>query len=214
MYLPRSFQIEDLDRLKVVMREYSFATLISTVDGAPVATHLPLLLRESALSPYGTLVGHVARANPQWRHFAAGSEALVIFQGPHSYISPSWYQATPAVPTWNYVTVHAYGRPQINDDAAWLSAQLQELIDTYEATQPEPWSGALPDEYRHKQMQAIVGFELPITRLEGKFKLGQNRAPADQQGVYAALRQSASPTAQQLAQLMVDLCALDQSLEP
>jgi transcriptional regulator len=209
MYLPRSFQIDDLDRLKAVIREYSFATLISVVDGAPFATHLPLLLRESPLSPYGTLVGHLARANPHWRHFAAGDEALVIFQGPHSYISPSWYQATPAVPTWNYVTVHAYGRPQIHDDAGWLSAQLQELIDTYEATQPEPWSGVLPAEYRHQQIQAIVGFELPIARLEGKFKLGQNRASADQQGVYAALQQSSSPAAQELMRFMIDLCALE-----
>jgi transcriptional regulator len=212
MYLPRSFQIDDLDQLKAVMRDYGFATLISTVNGAPFATHLPLLVRESPLSPYGTLVGHLARANPHWRHFTADCEALVIFQGPHSYISPSWYQATPAVPTWNYVTVHAYGTPQIRDDAAWLSAQLQELIDTYEATQPEPWSGVLPPEYRHRLTQAIVGFELPITRLEGKFKLGQNRVPGDQQGVYAALRQSSSPAAQQLAQFMIDVCVLDETL--
>jgi transcriptional regulator len=210
MYIPRSFQIDDLDRLQAVMREYSFATLISTVDGAPFATHLPLLLRASPLSPYGTLVGHLARANPHWRHFAE-AEALVIFQGPHSYISPSWYGTTPAVPTWNYVTVHAYGWPQIHEDPAWLSAQLQELIDTYEATQPQPWPGTLPDEYRHKQMQAIVGFELPITRLEGKFKLGQNRAPADQQGVYAALRQSSSPAAQELMRFMIDVCALEEA---
>ncbi|HEX6291072.1 MAG TPA: FMN-binding negative transcriptional regulator [Herpetosiphonaceae bacterium] len=213
MYLPASFEVQDPAKLRAVMRAFSFATLISVVDGVPFASHLPLLLRESPASPHGVLVGHLARANPHWRHFLPDREALVIFQGPHSYISPSWYAASPAVPTWNYVTVHAYGTPQIRDDAAWLSAQLQELIQTYEADLPTPWPGLLPDAYRQQLMKAIVGFELPIARLEGKFKLGQNRSPADQQGVYAALRQSASPDARALARFMPGECALDLPVE-
>jgi transcriptional regulator len=215
MYIPKSFQVAELATLQAVIRRYSFATLISTIDGVPFATHLPLLLRESPLSPYGALVGHLARANPQWRHFA-DRESLVIFQGPHSYISPSWYPSAavkPTVPTWNYVTVHAYGIPQIRDDAEWLAAQLDDLIATYEAAQPQPWPALLPDEYRAAQIKAIVGFELVITRLEGKFKLGQNRAPADQQGVFAALSDSPYPESRELAQFMPGLCAIEAPVE-
>jgi transcriptional regulator len=215
MYIPTSFQVEDLPTLQAVMRRYSFATLISVIDGAPFATHLPLLLRESPLSPYGTLVGHLARANPHWRQFT-DHEALVLFQGPHSYISPSWYPTAaskPTVPTWNYVSVHAYGTPQIRDDAEWLTAQLDDLVATYEAAQPQPWSAILPDDYRDRQLKAIVGFELPIRRLEGKFKLGQNRAPADQQSVFAALSESPYPESRDLAQFMPGLCALQAPVE-
>jgi transcriptional regulator len=216
MYIPKSFQVEDLATLQTVMRRYSFATLIGTAENVPFATHLPLLLRESPLSPYGALVGHVARANPHWQHFTPDREVLVIFQGPHSYISPSWYPTAataPTVPTWNYVTVHAYGVPQIRDDAAWLEAQLNDLITTYESEQPEPWPGILPAEYTARQLKAIVGFELPITRLEGKFKLGQNRAPADQQGVFSALRQSPYSQARDLAQFMLGACAVEEPVE-
>lgn len=216
MYMPKSFQVEDLRALQAVMRRYSFATLVGTDKGVPFATHLPLLLRESPLSPYGTLVGHLARANPHWQHFAADREALVIFQGPHSYISPSWYptaKTTPTVPTWNYVTVHAYGIPQIRDDADWLAAQLADLIAIHEAEQPEPWPGLLPDDYQARQIKAIVGFELPITRLEGKFKLGQNRASVDQQGVFAALRQSPYSEARDLAQFMIGACEVEESIQ-
>ncbi|MBV9791074.1 MAG: FMN-binding negative transcriptional regulator [Chloroflexi bacterium] len=213
MYIPSSFHVEDLPTLQDVMRRYSFATLIGTAEGVPFATHLPLLLRESPLSPYGALVGHLARANPHWRQFLSDREMLVIFQGPHSYISPSWYptaETAPTVPTWNYVTVHAYGVPQIRDDAEWLESQLHDLIDTYEADQPAPWPGVLPDEYTARQLKAIVGFELPIARLEGKFKLGQNRAPVDQQGVFAALRQSPYAEARDLAQFMIGACAIEE----
>lgn len=201
MYIPSFNRVEDFAQLAAFMREHSFATLVTYADGAPFATHLPLLL-DTERGTNGTLRGHMARANEQWQHFHSQQEVLVIFQGPHAYISPSWYEATPAVPTWNYVAVHAYGVPQIMEDQERLAALLQAQIATHEAGLPQPWPGSLPDDYQTKMMRGVVGFEIPITRLEGKWKLGQNRSTADQQRVYAALRQSSYPADQQLAAVM------------
>lgn len=201
MYIPPSFKIADFDKLTAFIQQYSFATVITHADGAPFATHLPLLFQPQR-GPHGTLRGHVARANPQWRHFANGEEVLAIFQGPHAYISPSWYESEVAVPTWNYVAVHAYGCPRLIEDEAELAALLQALIDTYEATLPQPWRGDLPADYKAQQMKAIVGFEIPLSRIEGKFKLGQNRPLADEQSLYQALRHSSSTDDQKLAEVM------------
>ena len=145
----------------------------------------------------------MARANPQWRHFASGGEALAIFHGPHSYISPSWYQTAPAVPTWNYATVHAYGVPAILSDHERVVSLLRETVSFYEASFQQPWPGDLPEDYREKLMRGIVAFEIPITRIEGKFKLGQNRSADDIQGVCQTLSPSADPDSRALAQLML-----------
>ena len=201
MYLPPHFQVTEHAKLIDAMRRYSFATLITQADGAPFATHLPLIYREQSGTP-GTLIGHVARANPQWRHFADGVEALAIFHGPHAYVSPSWYATEPAVPTWNYIAVHAYGVPRVIDDEAWLSSLVDELVQIYESSQPQPWPNQLPAEFKNKLLRAIVGFEMPLTRIEGKFKLSQNRSPDDVAGVIEALSQSPHADGPAVADLM------------
>ena len=131
MYLPKAFEITDPMVLRDFIAANSFATLVSTVDGSPFATHLPLLF-DSDQSEHGTLLGHVAAANPHWRVFDGSTEALAIFHGPHSFISPSWYKTKPAVPTWNYATVHVYGRPRVIDDKDWLSSLLDRLIAKFD----------------------------------------------------------------------------------
>ena len=202
MYIPPAFRVEDQARLAAFLREYSFATFITNDGVAPFASHLPMLYR-SDLGEHGTLIAHLARANPQWQHFAEGREALAIFHGPHGYISPSWYATSPAVPTWNYAVVHAYGVPRIFEDHDRIAALLRETISLYESSFAQPWPGELPADYLDKMIRGIVAFEMPITRLEGKFKLGQNRSPADVQGVYQALSQSPSNDDRALAQFMV-----------
>lgn len=201
MYIPKLFREDDLATLHDLMQQYSFATLITQHDGTPFASHLPLLLQADA-GPYGTLLGHMARANLQWRDFAAEQEALVIFQGPHAYISPSWYAVHPSVPTWNYAAVHAYGIPRVIDDSAALYALLQALVQTYEAPSARPWAFDLPDDYLHTMMQGIVGFTMRITRLEGKYKLSQNRPAQDYPRIVEALQQQGDALSTDVAALM------------
>src|SRR5688572_31558658 len=139
MYIPSSFRADNPAELQTLMRRHNFAILVtqqysspgSDRGGAPFATHLPFLL-EAERGPRGTLLAHMARANPQWRDFAAGQEALVIFQGPHAYISPSWYEVHPSMPTWNYAAIHAYGVPRVVDDRDRLYRMLEALVDTHE----------------------------------------------------------------------------------
>jgi len=202
MYIPPAFRIEDTSKLAAFMQRHRFATLITHDGAAPFASHLPMLFHKEA-GAHGTLVSHMARANPQWQHFAAGGEALAIFHGPHSYISPSWYKTAPAVPTWNYATVHAYGVPVIIHDHERIVSLLHELVTMHESSFEPPWPGDLPEEYREKMIRGIVAFEIPVTRLEGKFKLGQNRSSADLQGVFQALSNSGDPDSRALAQLML-----------
>lgn len=197
MYIPEAFKVVDAQRLRAVMERYSFATVVTQQVGAPFASHLPLLF-DASRGAHGTLIGHMARANPQWEQFSDGREVLAIFQGPHGYISPTWYETSPAVPTWNYVAIHAYGVPQLITEADRLAGILDELIHRYESSLPVPWSGELPAEFKARLMQAIVGFEIPVTRIEGKFKLSQNRSAADIAQVCGVL-QTANP---ELAQAM------------
>lgn len=202
MYSPPYFQIEDRETLHAFMRRHSFATIITHDGAAPHATHMPVVL-EDAQGPLGTLVSHMARANPQWRHFENGHEVLVIFTGPHAYISPAWYATQPAVPTWNYTTVHAYGRARLISDSERFATMLGDLIEFYEAPRGElRWDGYLPTEFRDKMMAAIVGVEIEITRLEGKFKLSQNRPPFDVSGIIQALATSEDQTEREVAAMM------------
>ena len=136
------------------------------------------------------MLAHMARANPQWHDFDNSQEVLIIFQGPHAYISPSWYEVEQSVPTWNYAVVHAYGFPQLIEDQEKLYNLLKILIETHEAQFDEPWPFQLTDEYLQKMMRGIVGFEIEITRLEGKFKLSQNRTETERENVIAALQKS------------------------
>lgn len=201
MYLPKSFEVTDPDKLAEVMRRFSFATLITTTDGVPFATHLPVLHRTLA-GTAGVLVGHVARANPQWQHFANETESLAIFSGPHAYVSPTWYATELAVPTWNYIAVHAYGVPRVVEDEEWMEALLDEMVQRYESNRPQPWPNQLPDDFRRNLLKSIVGFEMPITRIEGKFKLSQNRLAQDQVNVVGELSSSANPDARAVADWM------------
>lgn len=201
MYSPANFKIEDRGELLAFMRQHSFATIVTHDGTVPHATHMPVLVRE-AEGAHGTLLTHMARANPQWRHFENGQEVLVMFTGPHAYISPAWYATEPAVPTWNHTAVHVYGRPRIVDDPARFTAMLHELIEFYESPRANRWPGVLPDEFRDRLMAGIVGIEIEITRIEGKFKLSQNRNDADRAGVIAALSASDDPTDRDVATLM------------
>ncbi|RYD85200.1 MAG: FMN-binding negative transcriptional regulator [Verrucomicrobiaceae bacterium] len=207
MYIPPAFQVEDAEKLSAFIQRHSFATLITDDGNVPFASHLPMLLRRGA-GPHGLLLSHMARANPQWQHFASGAEVLVIFQGPHAYISPSWYETELAVPTWNYAMVHAYGMPTIISDSERVVALLQETVTTYESSFEQPWSGNLPAEFRDKLVQGIVAFEIEITRLEGKFKLGQNRPVADVQGMFDALSASKNDDDRAIARLMAEECGI------
>lgn len=206
VYIPKPFAVADERESWALIERYSFGTLVTMQDGAPVATHLPFRL-DRERGAHGTLVAHMARANAQWRTFGE-QEALIIFQGPHSYISPSWYLAQPSVPTWNYAAVHAYGRPAIVEDEQRVLEILRDLVDTYEAGREAPWSlDVLSHEYVARMVNGIVAFEIPITRLEGKRKFNQNRSADDRERVVAALAGSPSELERAAGALM-------RSLEP
>lgn len=199
MYIPKAFREDDLNTLHNLMREYSFATLITQHEGVPFATHLPFIL-DAKRGPNGTLLGHMARANPQWHDFASEQEVMVIFQGPHAYISPSWYEVELSVPTWNYAVVHAYGIPRLVEEGEELYKLLKILVQTHEAQFENPWPFQLPEDYLQKMIRGIVGFEIEITRIEGKFKMNQNRTESERENVIAALQESSDTLA--VAELM------------
>jgi transcriptional regulator len=201
IYLPKHFEEARPERVGDLIRRYGFATLVTTGDGGVAVSHVPLHY-EAERGPHGTLVGHLARPNPQVSHLLAGGPALAIFQGPHAYVSPTWYAGAPNVPTWNYAVVHAQGRATAFEDEARLSALLATLGSTYEDG-PAPWRyEELPDDYRRRMLRGIIGFEIAVERLEGKFKLSQNRDATDRANVAAALERSADPSARDLAALM------------
>ncbi len=203
MYRPRHFDIDDASTLSDFMRGQSFALLVTSADGVPFASHIPLLLDDGG--DHGRLLGHVAKANPQWRAFDGKTEAMAVFWGPHAYISPNWYETEKMVPTWNYVTVHAYGKPKVIEDPAQAQGVLARLTDTYESDATGNWSmDSLPEDFIDKQLKGIVAFEMPIERLQGKFKLSQNRQPKDREGAIAGLRQSGDAEAMEVARLMTE----------
>ena len=207
MYIPDAFALTDRDEILTVLRDYAFAVLVTAVDGAPPqATHIPFMI-DAAAGANGTLIAHMARANPHWRDLAhlqgAGGEALVIFQGPHAYVSPRWYTAGAAVPTWNYVAVHAYGTPRLIEDAAEVRRRIGQLVATHEAGAAAPWRlEAQDDSYIAAMQRGIVAFEISIARLEAKAKLSQNKRPEDRRGVIAALRAGDDPLSRDVAALM------------
>lgn len=196
MYIPTAFRADDRAALYDLIERHGFGTLVTVIDGAPFATHLPFLLDRER----GALLGHVARANPHWRALDGSAESLVIFRGPHGYVSPSWYATAPAVPTWNYAAVHVRGVPRLLDEARLLDL-LGRLVSKYESGRERPWTMDLPADYRRKMVQAVVGFEVPLARVEGKFKLSQNRSAEDRRGVIRALA-AGGPDNQALAEFM------------
>ncbi|HKP28930.1 MAG TPA: FMN-binding negative transcriptional regulator [Gemmatimonadales bacterium] len=199
MYTPRSFQQEDTNALRRVMESYPFAILISQRDGEPFATHLPLTWTPGG--EHGVLLGHMARANPHWKTWDSATRVLIIFSGPHSYISPAWYEQQVTVPTWNYVTVHAYGMPVLMHEPGRLRRLVTDLTRRYESGN-DGWAVERAEPIMETELKAIVGFEIAIDRIEGKFKLNQNRSEADQRGVIRALEGSADRDQGEIAELM------------
>ncbi len=189
MYVPPAFAEENPETLHALIRSHDFGLLLTVVDGAPFGTHLPFML-DAERGEKGTLVAHMARANPHWRSFDGAAEALVVFQGPHAYVSPSWYDpANNAVPTWNYAVVHAYGVPRILDDPGEVRARQERLVDVQEAGMAAPWRmDSQPENYLAGMLKGIVAFEIPIARLEGKFKLNQNHPEGNRRGAIAGLK--------------------------
>lgn len=205
MYVPPAFREDDLATLHGLMRGAGLATLVTATAEGLVGTPLPLFLVAEE-GPYGTLYGHVARANPQWRLPATG-EAMALFMGPDAYVTPSWYPSKQehhrVVPTWNYVALHAYGPAEFFDDAERLLAVVTRLTETQEQPRAEPWAVAdAPAEFIRGQLKGIIGLRLPITRLEGKRKMSQNRNEADRRGVAAGLAASDLPAARDAAKLI------------
>lgn len=193
MYTPASFAITDPEQLVAFIAEHSFGIVVTQQGGIPIASHLPLL-HDRERGELGTLVGHLARANPQWKDAedqAGGIPVLAIFSGPHTYISPTWYGEPNTVPTWNYVTVHATGRLKLIHNPERLLALLGRTVEFYEAPLPQPWRLEDQDqEFIQKLLSGIVGFEIEIQRLEGKWKLNQNQSTARRERVINVLEQS------------------------
>lgn len=193
MYIPNAFREDDVTILVDYMQRWSFATLVSTLDGKLWASHLPLVV--AVRDDVVTISGHLARANQHWHAFD-GREAMAIFTGPHAYISPTHYEQHESVPTWNYIAIHAYGTPRTimpTDASAELLDGLFEMFETYDPNYRAQWD-SLPAKYREGMLRGIVGFEMTITRLDGKRKLSQNRSHIDQETVAHALLQSSDPT--------------------
>jgi transcriptional regulator len=207
MYNPAHFEETRRDVMHALIAAHPLGTLVTLGPAGLDANHIPFEISMDVTDgPLGTLRAHVARANPVWSDFSRVVDALVIFQGAQSYITPTWYTETkPAtgkvVPTWNYCVVHAAGPLVVRDDRAWLRAQVERLVKRHESTQPKPWQVSdAPDEYIEKQLGAIVGIEIPLNKLTGKWKVSQNRNAADRAGVVQALRQQDTPESEMMAE--------------
>jgi transcriptional regulator len=196
MYQPPKFREDRVAVLHDLIRAHPLALLVTAGPGGLVANPLPLLVDGDGTTP-GVLRGHLARVNPQVAELAAVDDCLVVFQGPQAYVTPSWYATKRAtgkvVPTWNYATVQARGRPRVIEDAAWLRRQVGDLTDAHEADRPEPWAVSdAPEDFIRSQLNGIVGVEIVLTAIEGKWKMSQNRPAADRTGVIAGLRARAA----------------------
>ena len=207
MYVPPHFAETDRTKLHDFIEQNGFGLLVSQVDGLPFATHLPFLL-DRAAGPHGTLVGHMARANPQWRE-SAGQVALAVFSGPHAYVSPTWYEAEQVVPTWNYVAVHASGRLQLVEDRDALRTIVQDSVRFYEQAMPQPWAFNGSGTFADRMLGQIVGFRIEVERIEGKWKLNQNHPAERRRKVVRALRQRGDENAQAVAALMQAMLPAD-----
>lgn len=198
MYVPASFAISDEKTLESFIERYDFATLASSSPAGLVASHIPVMLRRSAGK--AVLIGHVARANSQWQQFDGKAEALAIFHGPHAYVSPTWYATAPAVPTWNYAAVHVYGKPRAREEREFTATALRDLVARHEGSRAQPWRVEdMAGYFLEGLAKAIVAFEMPIDRIEGKFKLGQNRSQDDRVGMLRGLEAEKSADAGALA---------------
>jgi transcriptional regulator len=204
MYLPRHFEENRIEVLHELMRTHPFGLLITLGEAGIEANALPFLV-DPARGPQGTLLGHVARANPVWQQARDDAEVLVVFQGPQAYISPNWYaskaETGKVVPTWNYVMVQARGRLRVLEDRESLRSIVTRLTERHEAAQPAPWGvGDAPPEFIDTLLGAIVGLEIALTSVVGKWKLSQNRPAADRDSLASALQRSGEPAQAEMAQ--------------
>jgi transcriptional regulator len=208
VYIPPHFNEERVDVLHHLIREHGLATLVTYGASGLIASHIPLVLDVSdPAAPYGRLRGHLSRANQQWRDYSPDVPALAIFAGPQHYITPSWYPAKTehgkVVPTWNYIVVHAYGRLETYEDRESLLANVEALTTHHEASRPEPWKVSdAPASYIDAQLKGIIGISVRIDRVEGKWKISQNRSAADQASVAAALHETGTDTSIAMAETM------------
>jgi transcriptional regulator len=197
MYIPRANEEKRLSVMRALMVAHPFATLVTLGASGLFASHIPMFLVDDG-SEFGVLQGHLARANGQWRDFVPSVDALAIFAGHQHYITPNWYPGTyehgKEVPTWNYAVVHAYGPLKVIEDEHWLLTFLNRLTDIHEAASPVPWKVSdAPEDFIRRQMHGIVGLEMPVQRLEGKWKVSQNRTESEQKGVIAGLEKLNTP---------------------
>jgi transcriptional regulator len=199
VYIPEFNRQEDRATILAFMKANPFAILISNADGVPFATHLPLLIDEAG--DQIMVQGHMAKANAHWKSMKEGEESLVIFHGPHAYISPTLYENRESVPTWNYAAVHLYGEPTLFTDEESLRATLHRMINTFESSYMAQWS-ELSEQYQSRMMKHIVGFDIKVKRLEAKFKLSQNRTKGEQAQVIQSLNQSEDSNVSGVAHLM------------
>lgn len=202
MYVPKHFKEDEPQALAAYIKEAPFATLVGVLDDAPFATHLPLHL-SSGEEGNGVLYGHVARANPHWKTFDGEQEQLAVFTGPNAYVTPNWLGAKNAVPTWNYVAVHAYGDPRIIEDPEQVLEILARLARDHETAKTGFWTADKMDQdVLHGMLKGIVAFEMPISRMEGKRKMSQNKPEAVQRSAISGLRQMDDPRASRVAEIM------------
>jgi transcriptional regulator len=197
MYIPRANEEKRVPVMRALMVAHPLATLVTLGASGLFASHIPVFLEDDG-SEFGLLKGHISRANTQWRDLVSSVDALAIFAGHQHYITPNWYPGTKEhgkeVPTWNYAVVHAYGPLQIIDDRQWLHTLVSTLTDIHEAESPVPWKVSdAPEDFMHSQLNGIIGIELPIRRLEGKWKVSQNRNEPDRQGVVEGLTKLSTP---------------------
>ena len=206
MYIPKANEETRLPVLHDFLRAHPFATLVTMGNAGMIATHLPLVLEDDG-SEFGLLKGHISRANTQWKDINTSIDALAIFAGDHHYITPNWYpskhQDGKQVPTWNYVVTHCYGPLKFIEDPQWLLAHLETLTTIHEASSPIPWKIAdAPPEFIKALLNGIIGLELPVRKIEGKWKLSQNRSQQDRQGVVEGLTQLDTPESLAMSDLV------------
>lgn len=206
MYVPALFKEDRVAVLHEAIRKYGFGTLVTSSETELEASHIPMLL-DPEPAPLGTIIGHLAKANPQWQRVKPDAQALAIFLGPNTYITPSWYptkqQTGKVVPTWNYLAIHAYGALSFFDNPEELRAHVSTMTDTHEAPRDAPWAVSdAPERFVDQMLRAIVGFKLCITRLEGKWKMSQNRPTEDVSGVLEGLRREPGEAHEAVAEIV------------
>jgi transcriptional regulator len=206
MYIPRHNEEKRVSVMQALMVSQPLATLVTVGTSGLFASHIPMVLEDDG-SEFGVLKCHISRANPQWRDFTPAVEALAIFAGHQHYITPNWYPGTKEhgkeVPTWNYVVVHAYGPLKVVQDEQWLLTNVEKLTNIHEASSPVPWKVSdAPKDFIKSQLKGIVGLELPIHRLEGKWKVSQNRTESERKGVIEGLTKLNTPESRAMKTLV------------